>query len=262
MPELFPSTAAFALCAAIMVGAQFIYATVGFGAGMFAVALLAFVLPDLAGTVAVLMLLTFVTEITVLWRAWRHADLGLLIVLLLPITLGLVAGTYVLLLGEVHLLKRGLGLVVAGAGGWFLRARAQSNEKGHSEGAGDGLNRPRWWQAGPVGLLAGLLGGMFGTAGPPLIIYLHGRGLGKTVFRATLVWLFFGMSLIRVPLYVHQGILNGDVVVAALWLLPAAALGAGGGMLAHHRISERHFARLVALLLAIMGLLLALRGGS
>ena len=49
MPPLFPTTASFLLSALIVAGAQTIYATVGFGGGMFAVALLALVLISLYG---------------------------------------------------------------------------------------------------------------------------------------------------------------------------------------------------------------------
>ena len=44
MPELFPSVTIFVLASLIMVGAQLIYAAVGFGAGMFSITLLAMLL--------------------------------------------------------------------------------------------------------------------------------------------------------------------------------------------------------------------------
>ncbi len=65
MPELFPSVTVFVLCGLVVACAQMIYATVGFGAGMFSIALLAMLLPDLAGAVAALLLLTLVTEVWV-----------------------------------------------------------------------------------------------------------------------------------------------------------------------------------------------------
>ena len=96
MPELFPNLPAFLASLLIMALAMFVYATVGFGAGMVAVALLAFVLPDLAGTVAVLMVLTFATEVSVLARSWRRADLRVLAGLVVPMGIGLWLGTGVL----------------------------------------------------------------------------------------------------------------------------------------------------------------------
>ncbi len=78
MPDLFGNLPSFVACALIMAGAQLIYATVGFGAGMFAVALMAIVLPDLTDAVVVLLILTFVTEVWVLIRAWRLARTRLL----------------------------------------------------------------------------------------------------------------------------------------------------------------------------------------
>ena len=120
MSELFPDIPTFIACALIMAGAQLIYATVGFGAGMFSVTLLAMVLPELTDVVAVLLILTLVTEVSVLARDWRRARVRLLIGLLPTMAIGLWIGTEVLVTGDVSFLKRALGLVVAAAGLWFL----------------------------------------------------------------------------------------------------------------------------------------------
>ena len=61
MPELFPSVTDFVLCALIVAGGQLIYAAVGFGAGMFSIALLAMVVRDLVPSVVALCLLMLVT---------------------------------------------------------------------------------------------------------------------------------------------------------------------------------------------------------
>ena len=39
MPELFPNLPTYVFCALVMAGAQLLYATVGFGAGMFSIAI-------------------------------------------------------------------------------------------------------------------------------------------------------------------------------------------------------------------------------
>ena len=81
-----------------------------------------------------------------------------------------------------------------------------------------------------------MLGGLFGTGGPPAIIFLKSYGLDKGAFRATLLWYFLVMSFIRGGLYIHAGLLNVSILWAALWLLPASGVGTALGMWVHRRM--------------------------
>ena len=97
-----------------------IYATVGFGAGMFSIALLAMLLPDLGATIATLFILTLVTEVWVLCHAWRQAKVRLLLGLLPTTAAGMWLGTELLAGEDASGLKRALGAVIVMAGAWFL----------------------------------------------------------------------------------------------------------------------------------------------
>jgi hypothetical protein len=259
MPELFPSIGVFVLCALVIAGASLIYATVGFGAGMFAIATLAMILPQLADAVATLLLLTLVTEIWVLLHAWRDARGRLLLGLVPTMAIGLWFGTQVLISIDVGLLKRGLGIVVAAAGVWFII----SQRKPAAANTAQSPNRNRHtWTSLPAGLISGVLAGMFGTGGPPVIVYLRGYGLAKGAFRATLLWYFLIMSAGRAAVYNHAGVLTTRELWAAAWLLPATALGTVVGMYVHRRLSERQFGLGVSTLLVILGVLLIAGAGS
>ena len=156
MPELYPDLLTFIACCLIMTGAQLIYATVGFGAGMFAVALLAMILPDLAGAVAVLLILTFVTEVSVLAQAWRETRLRLLLGLVPTMAIGLWVGTQVLLEGRVDFLCGG-----GSAWSWRRRGcgscvRIASDRSGRGLRRGDmpgSAFRPDWCPACSAGSL-------------------------------------------------------------------------------------------------------------
>ncbi|MGD8452371.1 MAG: sulfite exporter TauE/SafE family protein [Phycisphaerae bacterium] len=258
MPALFPDIPSLVACVLIMAGAQLIYATVGFGAGMFAVSLMAMLLPDLAGVVSVLVILTLVTEVWVLAHAWRQARPRLLLTLLPGMVLGLVLGTQVLVAGNAAALKRVLGLVVLAAGVWFFCER---NGAALNADATPGTIRRNWWLAGPVGFISGVLGGMYGTGGPPVIVYLRSCRLDKGAFRATILWFFMTMSVVRGGVYVQKGILTADILLAAAWLLPGSLTGIVAGMAIHRSVSERQFARGVAVLLVVLGGLLLVGTG-
>jgi uncharacterized membrane protein YfcA len=266
MPELFPTMMSFVLACLVMLAAQLIYATVGFGAGMFSIALLAMLLPDFTGSVAVLLLLTFVTEVWVLLHAWREARMRLLLGLLPAMAVGLWLGTETLVSGDPTDLKRGLGVFIAAAGAWFLY-----RERGtYAEPSNDGENAPTagarrgagisWCSV--TGLTSGVLGGLFGTGGPPVIAFLKQHRLAKGAFRATLLWYFMVMSVIRAGAYVRAGVLTTDILHAGLWLLPASATGTVLGLVIHRRISERSFSMGVSMLLIALGLALLVGGGS
>lgn len=261
MPELFVNMPSLVVCVLIMAGAQLIYATVGFGAGMFAVALMALVLPDLTGIVVVLLMLTFVTEVWVLARNWRSAKVRLLGWLVPGMVVGLWLGTRILATTDVGILKRFLGLVVIGAGLYFvieLRAGQSSASKARSETES---SRKASWISLPVGLLAGLLGALFGTGGPPAIIFLRAYRLDKAAFRSTIMVFFLLMSLVRAGTYTQAGLITVDRVVAAALLLPGSVAGIVIGMVIHKRVSERQFSQAVSLLLVTLGALLVVGVG-
>jgi len=266
MPDLFPSVSVFVASALVVAAAQLIYASVGFGAGLFSVAILAMILPDLAGAVATLFLLILVTEVTVLLHAWRHARVRLLLGLLPTTAVGTWLGTELLVGADVAALKRLLGVVVMGAGAWFLYSEGSLHSVPGGEGAASAgearsVGAPSIWASLPTGLLAGMLGGLFGTGGPPVIILLKTYRLGKSAFRSNLLWYFFLMSLIRGTAYLQAGVLTKRELTAAACLLPASVAGALLGMVVHRRIEEERFAMAVSVLLVLLGGLLAVGGG-
>ena len=261
MPELFPDPLTLVLSALVLLGGQFIYATVGFGAGMFSIALLALILPDLAQPVAIILVLSFLTEVWVLARNWRKARGGLLLGLLPTSALGMWIGTELLAAGNVDTLKRSLGVFVGVAGAWFLfaevrRERGSGSDAARAPRVGSVDSRWRNLLGVPVGLVSGVLGGLYGTGGPPVIVFLKGYGLDKSAFRATLLWYFLLMSGVRGGTYLSAGLLTGEVLLAAAWLLPASLLGTFLGARAHGRLSERWFGHGVSLLLILLGVLL------
>jgi len=159
-------------------------------------------------------------------------------------------------------------MVVATAGAWFLYEEwhcqwppgtSASLNTGNQE---EPQKHPgRAWLSLPVGLVSGVLGGLFGTGGPPVILLLKGYRLDKGAFRATLIWYFFVMGLCRGIGYLHAGVLTGSEFAAAMWLLPATIFGTILGLAVHHRVSEHYFAAIVSVLLMILGILLLIGGG-
>lgn len=245
MPELvFTSWWQFAMAGAVLLAAQAVYVVFGFGSGLIAVGSLALFFPEIRDVVVLLLLVNLPAEISVTigaWRAIRWRQIGNLLVGVVP---GVTLGAHVLRVGSPGLVLTALGFFLLAVSLVFLRL--------------PGMVQVRWprWVALPTGLLAGSLTGLFGTGGPPLIIYHHLAGLSKHSFRGNLMALFAAMTLLRVVNYTAQGLLTAPRLWSGLALLPVALLGVWLGQRIHLELSEAVFRRLVSSLLGAIGLLL------
>lgn len=248
MPDLvFTSGWHFALTAAVILIAQIIYVVFGFGSGLIAVGTLALVYPDIRDVVVILLLVVLPAELVVALGAWRRVrwrEVGGLLVGVVP---GVLLGAYVLRTGSPTLVLTTLGAFLVLVSLVFLRLR-------------DGT-RVDWpaWVTPPTGLLSGVLTGLFGTGGPPLIVYYHLAGLDKRGFRGNLMAVFVVMTLLRVVSYGAQGLLTVPRLWSGLALLPVSLLGVWIGQHIHVRISERAFRLMTSGLLGVIGLVLLLR---
>ncbi len=110
-----------------------------------------------------------------------------------------------------------------------------------------------------VGVLSGIAGGMFGTSGPPLVVYVDHFAKDKSAFRAQLVVLFMLNNAVRIVLYSWHSLLTVPIAKFALWLLPAVMLGLFLGSKMHFQVSEKTFSKAIAAMLCISGLLLVIR---
>lgn len=261
MPDLFGSLLTYIGCALIMAVAQLIYATVGFGAGMFAVSLMALLLPDLTGIVVVLLVLTFITEVWVLTRSWRQVRFRLLSWLVPGLAVGLYLGTRILVSTDIGLLKQLLGILVSGMGLYFVMQGKDANDGQRPARCESRLSATASWLSLPIGLLSGTLGAMFGTGGPPVIIFFRACRLDKTAFRSTILMFFLLMSLLRAGTYATADLFTVDRILAAALLIPGSLAGTVVGTLIHDRISEDHFRRVVSMLLVVLGALLVAGAG-
>lgn len=112
----------------------------------------------------------------------------------------------------------------------------------------------------PAALTGGAVGGLFGTGGPPYVIYLSHRIEDKSSLRATLSGLFFLEGLIRIITFLAIGLLaGGEVWINCLLAAPfiIAALYAGSHV--HARLSNAQMTRLIGALLLLSSAALLLK---
>lgn len=117
---------------------------------------------------------------------------------------------------------------------------------------------PAWaWLAGFAG---GITSTVFGAGGPPYAIYLSQRGLTKEQFRATLGLATLTSISLRLIAFTLTGLLlDSDVWIKAIAVVPACLLGIWVARKIFLRISRDALMRAVALLLLATGTSLIFR---
>ncbi len=237
--------------AAVVALGQFVYAMAGFGSGMVSVSLYALLVGDLRFFVPAFLLLCLPTETAITWRTRHLQDW--------PRTLRVVAWSLPTLalgawmLGFVHAraLALGLGFVIAALGAWYLFFESRVFLR---------FDRP--WHLPAASLAAGLLGGLFAVAGPPIILYFKSLRLDKSAFRAALISIWLCMTCLKIPMYAALGLYSGrSFAFAGAWLA-ASATGAWAGNALHARIPETVFRRLTSFLVLAAGVLLIVQNIS
>lgn len=238
-----------AATAAILLAAYFIRGITGFGSGLIAVPLLALFLP-LQFVVPLVLLLDFTASLVLGGVHFKHVRWDEVRILIPLSIVGVALGTSLL----VNLPQAPMLIALA----LFVLAFAvRSLLNLH----GDKLVS-RWW-AGPASLTGGTVGGLFGTGGPPYVIYLTHRIRDKGQLRATLSALFFIEGLTRIVSFLIVGLLlTTDIWMAFAAALPLvlAALYLGGR--AHVGLSPARMTRLIGGLLLVSSVSLAIKAFS
>lgn len=230
---------AYATAALILLLAYFVRGISGFGSGLIAVPLLALSFP--LTLVVPFMLLMDLTASAVLGRAnsaqirWQE---------LAPLAPGSILGV---VLGATLLLNMDRQALLAALGGVVLvfALRNLLDLDGDKPVS-------RWW-ALPASLTGGTVSALFGTGGPPYVIYLARRLRDKSIFRATTSALFFLEGGLRLLVFTVGGLMQPRLIVAYVLGLPLMAAGLWAGSRVHLRISNRQMMRLIGGLLLVSG---------
>lgn len=234
---------------AILLAAYFIRGITGFGSGLIAVPLLALFMP-LKFVVPLMLLLDFSASVVMggfNFKRVRWREIGVLV----PFGIvGVVMGTTLLVNLPAAPMLITLAVFV-----FIFAVRNVLNLHG------DKLVSRGW--AVPAALTGGTVGALFGTGGPPYVIYLSHRIRDKSDLRATFAALFVTDGLARIVSFLVAGLLvDAQVWLAYLIALPImlGALYLGGR--AHVGLTQSQMTRLVGVLLLVSSLSLLFKALS
>jgi uncharacterized membrane protein YfcA len=120
---------------------------------------------------------------------------------------------------------------------------------------------PAWtpWLAPPLGLVAGILGGLANVPGLPLVIYFYSLRMPKAEFVQSVAVCFVCYKAIQLGAVTWYGLMTARVLAGSL-ALTVVGLGAFRlGLAVQDRLAPATFNRLVLGFLALLGLWLVVR---
>lgn len=218
----------------------------GFGLAVVGVPLLTvFFAP--ARIVPSIMILAVLAGLQLMPRIWRRIDWRLLAPTVVGAALGTPLGTLALaaLPDDVMRLLIGFAVLIAAAAlyrGFRFAAR------------------PSLAISGGMGALAGLTGGAAAMPGPSVIFLFLSSPVEVETGRACLIAFFLISALISAASASLRGLMTLDGVAIGAALLPAMLIGNFLGDRLFAKSSARTYRKAVILLLAMLGLIAALRG--
>lgn len=216
----------------------------GFGSGLIAIPLLAFMFP-LTFIVPVLGLLSYGGTVTQSFHLRKQVVWRDMLPLLPFSLLGIAIAVWLLVNVDANSLVLALGVFI------LLYAIYSLLPLSVFRGG------RRWAIA--AGLGGGMVGALFGTGGPFYVVYLKMRQLHKEPFRATIAMIFLVDGGARMTGYALNGLFTPQVLWLVLALLPVLFAGMYVGHHLHIRIDQKRFNQVVSVLLLVSGIMLMIK---
>lgn len=216
------------LVVGVILVASLIQGTTGFGFGLFAMGILAMMMPvpEAAVIVAILGLVSTVMNVGSVWREISWKELWPVVAAATPTTL---LGVYLLKVLDPAILRAAVGVMILIGSAIAVWSPPKA----------------RLEKAMPWGYIAGAVGGLFGGAinmgGPPVVLYSLLRGWDKRVAKAEMASYILATSVLRVVGQVAAGIATPSLLMRSLWLAIPTVLGCYLGTRLFGRLSNRAF---------------------
>lgn len=229
----------------VAVAAAWINGFLGFGFGIVSMGLLT-LSRDVLFATAFVNLMVLLVELSILMPLWRRIQWRLIGPLVFFGLIGLVAGVELVISIDPQIMRRVLGITIILFALWsWLDPR-----QGHVS---------RYWSI-PSGLAFGTLSGAFNTGGPPLVAYVYRHPLSPDQLKATLQFLFFSVTVVRIPIIFYKGLFTEAVIQSSLYVFPFVILATLLGLWMARRVSPERFRKTAWAAFAMMGIWLAISG--
>lgn len=227
--------------------AYFVKGITGFGNTLVMGSLFSFVIANRV-TTPVDLVFSIPTNMFMVWNERKSISWKIVAPLSLMLLAGVIPGTFLLKFGNDWILKAFLGLVVVGVA---LEMHTRKPVK-------DGAKKGNPVLLVIIGVASGILSGLFGI-GALLVAYISRTTAGRSEFRANICCVFLVENIFRFFLYWYTGILQKDILLFCLFLIPAVILGMVAGVKIDKRMNDETVKKTTVALLAVSGTVLFLK---
>lgn len=229
-------------------GASFVQRTIGFGFGIFIMTALPFLMPSYGEAVTLSGLLSLTSAAVVMFRYLKYVTWKRF----LPIVASFVIfSTLAISLldkieGQAMRIILGIVLIVISLYFSFFKEKLQK------------IIRPTsGWQLG-AGAASGVMGGLFGMHGPPVVLYLVASEPDKDHYMGMIQTYAFVTNVTMLAVRAWNGYVTHTVGATYLYGLAGLAIGVLAGNWAYSRIPNRIFTYVVYAYIAFSGLIILL----
>lgn len=223
------------------VGAAFVQRVSGFGFGIFIMTILPYVMPSYGEATTLSGLMALVTSMIIATKMYRFLQWRKLLPILITfLVVSYFSGWFVALASD-GLLKKILGAILILASIYFFYFSERVKL------------RPTMTVQITMGVLSGIMGGLFGMQGPPAVLYFIACTERKEEYMAMAQTYFLVGNSIMTLYRAQNGFLTESVGMAWCYGVPAVLLGTWLGTLVFRRISVNMLRKIIYVYMAISG---------
>ena len=203
------------------------------GFGVLVVPLAAMTLPAKVSVGVVLPMLMFADIFAIIYYR-RHGDWKQIFRLLPATLVGIGAGFLAMGRLSNEQLKPVIGVIVLVMLGIYFIQQIKNNNDTKDDPPG----KPHFLLAPVMGFFAGFTTMLANAAGPVTTVYFLMMRLPKKRFVGTKAWFFFIVNWVKVPLYLHQGLITKDSLKLNASVSPLIIIGLVIGIFALKKIPQ------------------------
>jgi uncharacterized membrane protein YfcA len=222
----------------------FVNGLTGFGTALTAIGLWVYTIsPPVAASLAIIC--SVVSQLQTLPMIWHAIEWRRLLPFIVPGLVGVPMGTMLLSQIDPRMFKIGVGVFLISYATYALARKVQMS-----------LICGGRVVDSAMGFGGGVLGGLAGLSGPPLIVWTDICGYTKEYRRSILQT--FNLSILTTALISHafSGLLTQQVGLATIAALPGTVCGAWLGSMVYKRLGNRGFQQVVMAFLLLSGVML------
>ena len=229
-------------------GASFVQRTIGFGFGIFIMTALPFLMPSYAEAVTLSGLLSLTSAAMVMIKYLSYVNWKRLLPILAAF--GVFSTIAICMLDRIEgpAMRRilGLMLIILSLYFSFFKTRLQKY-----------IRPTRGWQIG-TGTASGIMGGLFGMHGPPVVLYLIVSEPTKEHYMGMIQTYAVLTNIAMLAVRAYNGYVTPSVGSAYLYAAGGLAIGVIAGNWAFKRIPARIFTLIVYAYIGVSGAIILL----